>query len=165
MPEEAPHWLVLEEDEEILTVERPSMVPHLYSMAGGVVAGLLALLLLFVDLWNLNLRLIISGVILLGALFTIGREYLSWYSREYAVTTHEVYEKNGLVSGRYAFIPLEYTAIDVDDIVNTFVEQGFLARYYDYGTIVLSTRNDNEVTLRHIKDPQGKRDLILGGEI
>ena len=120
-------WLTLDDDEEILWAGQPA--PE--TMYGAYLVGG-PLILLF----GLGLLIIVAA-------------YLTREHTDYVVTTKSVYKKTGVLSRSVA-------EIEYEKVQNTSFSVGVVGRYFDYGTVDISTAGGSgvEMTLQGVSSPQ-----------
>ncbi|WP_135666540.1 PH domain-containing protein [Halorhabdus rudnickae] len=152
-----PSWLDLNEDEKVVQQDRPSIIPYLFQCVVGIVVALFGLLMLA----GMNLlgfpgpfpRGLTGGLLVLLGVLNLGAQLLDWYSSEYVVTTDEIYEKKGIISGRFAVYPLTYSSVQIDDIANTSVEKGYFGQFFNYGDVSVVPSSGTYLFLNDVWDP------------
>lgn len=119
-------WLVLESDEEILWSGEPELLGY---------AGLFALGIVLIPMFGLGLVIIAST-------------YLNLKNTAYVITTESVFKKTGILSRKI-------TDIGHENIQDTGYTQGIVGRYYDFGTVQISTAGGSgvEMSLAYVPDP------------
>lgn len=124
---EADHsWLRLEDDEEVVWSGQPRLLGH----AGTLLAGV-----------------VLTPVLGVG-LALIAWTYLRVQHTTYAITTDRVVRKTGILSRTV-------TDLGHGKIQDTSYHQSLVGRYYDFGTVDVSTAGGSDVELRfsHVSDP------------
>jgi uncharacterized membrane protein YdbT with pleckstrin-like domain len=152
-----PDWVTLDDGEEMLYKSHPSIIPHIFQSGVGLLLALFGILFFFgMDLFHLPgpfpRRLFGLLAILLGVVAIVA-QMLRWYSTEYLVTTGEIYRKSGIVSDRFLLYPLNFTSLDVDEIVNIQTNQGHLGRFFEYGNVLISASDNAILFFEYIQDP------------
>lgn len=157
---EAPDWVTLTEDEEVVWSSPPSLVPYTMGIAVPALIALAGLGVILVGTGLLFASNSLVGSVPSGALLAGGGlllvfgllgsvfEYVAWYSHRYLVTTDEVYHKQGLVSR-------SVTNIRIDRIENTTFNQSTLGRLLSYGDVRIATAGTEgvEMVFRKVDDP------------
>ena len=150
-----PEWMTLSEDEQIVWLGSPSLLLATGSLFRGllvVVAGIaLYGILLFANVefpW-VALLLIPAGLLLMVY------AYVRHRSTRYAITTNEVYRKEGLLSR-------QVTSLRVDRIQNTSYKQSFLERLLSYGDVHIDTAGTGgtEIIFEGVSNPQEVSGLL-----
>jgi uncharacterized membrane protein YdbT with pleckstrin-like domain len=132
---DAPEWVSLDPDEEVVWVGRPATATLYGTIATGVVL----------------LPVGIGALILLAAPLS----YLGIENTDYVVTTTSLYVKKGILS-------TNIETVDLDRIQNTEFNQSFWGDRFGYGKIAISTAGSSgsEMTFRGIPDAKTVRDRI-----
>jgi uncharacterized membrane protein YdbT with pleckstrin-like domain len=120
-------WLTLDSDEEVLWAGQPA--PE--TMYGAYLIG-------------------IPMILLLGlGLLVIASAYLTRQNTDYVVTDKSVYKKTGIFSRSVA-------EIEYEKVQNTSFSVGVVGRYFDYGTVDISTAGGSgvEMSLQGVSNPQ-----------
>lgn len=132
---EAPEWLSLDDDEEIVWIGQPAFE----TLYGTILTGVLLLVVL------------IGVLILLGVPFA----YLRITNTDYVVTNKSLYVKRGVFS-------TNIETVDLDRIQNTEFNQSFWGKQFGYGKILISTAGSSgaEITFDGIPDATTVRDRI-----
>ena len=135
MTADAPEWVSLDSDEEVVWVGRPATATLYGTIATGVVL----------------LPVGIGALILLAAPLS----YLGIENTDYVVTTTSLYVKKGILS-------TNIETVDLDRIQNTEFNQSFWGDRFGYGKIAISTAGSSgsEMTFRGIPDAKAVRDRI-----
>lgn len=110
-----------------------------------------------ISLWSLW-HLIAAGVVLtpvfgLGLVF-LGIAYVRYKSVELAVTTRRVFVKHG-------FIRRQTIEMNLGKVESIQVEQGVLARLFNFGTLVFAGTGTSHAPLTGIADPMGFRKAFI----
>ncbi|PSQ38898.1 hypothetical protein BRD13_05355 [Halobacteriales archaeon SW_5_70_135] len=154
--ETPPDWVTLTRDEQVVWSGPPSPIPYavgtvvplLLVLAGTVVFAAPVETLLPVRAVPAAVRLGAAGFLVLLGAYGVVSAVLDWYSRRYAVTTDEVYHKQGLVSR-------SVTNVRFEQIENTGYTQSALGRLLSYGDVRVATAGTDrsEVVFRRVSDP------------
>jgi len=120
-------WLTLDPDEDVLWSGKPAAE----TMYGAYLVGIPLILLLGLGL------VIVAGT------------YLSRQNTDYVVTTKSVYKKTGVFSR-------SVSEVEYEKVQNTSFSVGVVGRYFDYGSVDISTAGGSgvEMTLRGVSSPQ-----------
>jgi len=109
--------------------------------------------------WKANWALILLGILTiwifgLGIIFFLIAA-LRVYATEYFITNRRVYVKYGIISRRVLEIKVEW-------ITGTIVNQGFMGRLLNYGSVVISTPGQyaGSVAMIGVSDPMHIRSII-----
>jgi uncharacterized membrane protein YdbT with pleckstrin-like domain len=132
---EAPEWLSLDPDEEIVWVGEPVKM----SLAGTAILGVI-------------LTFFLIGIVILLAL---PFSYLSIKNTDFVVTTKSLYVKKGVLS-------TNIETVDIDKIQNTEYNQSFWGKQFDFANIDISTAGSSgaDITFRSIRDARAVRERI-----
>lgn len=144
---DTPDWLTLDTDEVVRVRARPSKNLLLVTFVVGTIlllgVGVVAVLF---DIDIMTGRLL-SVAVLLVIMGMTGGVYLMTRRREYAVTSHRIYEAVGLISK-------EVSAVDLDDVDDLRLEQSNVQGWLSIGDIRVDTDDGTAVRFRSIGDPQ-----------
>ncbi|USZ73540.1 PH domain-containing protein [Natronosalvus halobius] len=119
-------WLVLESDEEILWSGEPELFGYAWLFAMGIV---------LIPMFGIGFVI-------------IALTYLSLKNTAYVITTESVFKKTGILSRKI-------TDIGHENIQDTGYKQGIVGRYYEFGTVQISTAGGSgvEMSLAYVPDP------------
>lgn len=119
-------WFDLEPGEEVIWEGRPELLGYAWSFVLGI---------LLIPLFGLGL-------------VVIAATYLHRQHTEYVITTESVSKKTGILSRTV-------TDIGHENIQDSAYKQGVFARYYEFGTVQISTAGGSgvEMALEHVADP------------
>jgi uncharacterized membrane protein YdbT with pleckstrin-like domain len=161
---DAPGWVTLTEDEEVVLDSRPSVVPYLTGLAWPLVVVVAGVGLWLVAAGALGLGVTVPAALPLGlvglVVVALGLAWAAarlsgWWSTRYLVTTDEVYLKTGLFSR-------SVTNARLDQIQNTSFTQTALGRLFSYGDVHLDTagRGGTEIVFDGAANPGGVIETI-----
>lgn len=153
----APPWLALGPAESILwrdTRRTRAILPT----AGGAVPFLLAGLALVIFGSSSDGGLVLVGLGVLLAGFTLGVIVLQYYSirnTEYVATDERLYRKRGILS-------LRVTTVDYETVQNVTYSQTITGRFFDHGSLAFDTAGGSgtELTFDDIDDPRLVESLV-----
>ncbi|MCU4973982.1 PH domain-containing protein [Halobacteria archaeon AArc-m2/3/4] len=128
-------WLVLESDEEILWSGEPELLGYAWLFAMGIV---------LIPVFGIGIVIIAST-------------YLSLKNTAYVITTESVFKKTGILSRKI-------TDIGHENIQDTGYKQGIVGRYYEFGTVQISTAGGSgvEMSLAYVPDPLNVQSQLDG---
>ncbi|MDY7080831.1 MAG: PH domain-containing protein [Halobacteria archaeon] len=112
-------WVTFDDDEEVVWADNP----HRESMIPAIAIGILLIPLLGL------------GLVIIGA------SYVHLKNTVFVITNKRVYKKQGTLSRNVS-------KIGYDKIQNTSFSQGFLGKYFNYGSVELSTAGGQGVEMR-----------------
>ena len=129
MAPDAPEWIHLTDDEQLLWTGHPSLRPVAPFLVFGVLLILAGIALTTVappDLWFVPLVSVPVGLAI------VARWYLARWAIKYAITSEEVYKKTGIISR-------DVTQLRLDRVQNTNFSQSLAERLLSYGDIRIDT--------------------------
>ena len=91
---------------------------------------------------------LVGGITVFLGVLGVAVEAVRWWSRQYVVTTEEVYEKRGLVSRTVTNLPH-------DQVQNTSFSQSIPGRLLSYGDVRIDTAGGGgaEIVFENAEDP------------
>lgn len=155
---DAPGWVTLTDDEEVLWRGRPTVVAYLRRFVTPVLLVVVGVAILAVATDSVGLGVSLPAWLpagTIGLLFVVagllvaGWVVIQWRSVSYLLTSEEVYRKQGVVSRRVQNLRL-------DQIQNTSFTQTVLGRLASHGDIHIETAGSHgaEITFEDVPDPQ-----------
>lgn len=150
-----PEWVTLNEGEQIVW----SGTPSLLLAAGSLFSGLLVVIagiILYGILLRANVEFPWVALVLIPVgLLWMGYAYVRHRATRYAITTNEVYRKEGLFSR-------QVTSLRLDRVQNTSFEQSFLERLLSYGDVRIDTAGTGgiEIVFKAVSNPQKVSSLL-----
>ena len=119
-------WLRLEDGEELVWTGEPALLGY---------TGVFALGIVLIPLFGVGLLVIAAA-------------YLQLKNTAYVITTDSVFKKTGVLSRTV-------TDIGHENIQDTGYRQSVFGRYFDFGTVQISTAGGSgvEMSLDHVADP------------
>ena len=160
-----PGWASLDDDEEVLWAGGPELKPYLIESRSTIlpvvlftpvaIAGLVVMQMGGQYAEAASVVALLAGFLVLGGLAGLATELQQWLSKEYLVTSEDVYMKSGILSQ-------SVTSVPVDEVQKTGLEQSALGRKFTYGDVHLGTAatGGSEIRFRNIDDPEAVHELL-----
>lgn len=133
-----------------------------YSIADSPRYGLLLSLYfvwLFLMTWWFRfgtVGMVIFGIGLVGLMTYTVRSFIIWYLDVMILTTQRLIDivRTGLFAKRVQIVPwLEVQAV-------SYAQEGMMATLFHYGTITITTKHGDTVTVQHVYQPQQIREMM-----
>ena len=162
---DVPEWASLSDDENVLWSGKPALDPYILEaketviptgIFGGAAIFGLAMMNYGGALSEPGMAVFLMGgtIAAFGVIATISN-FLEWLSREYLITTDDVYKKRGIFSRAVRNVP-------IDDVQKTDLQQSWFGRMRSYGTVRIGTAatGGSEITLQNVRNPDELADMI-----
>lgn len=152
-----PEWVTLSKGEQIVWSGTPSLLLAAGSLFSGLLVAITGIVLYGILLIaNVNVEFPWVALVLIPiGLLVMGYAYVRHRSTRYAITTNEVYRKDGLFSR-------QVTSLRLDRVQNTSFEQSFLERLLSYGDVRIDTAGTGgtEIIFEAVSNPQKVSSLL-----